>query len=361
MKKFHNTLFIPLFAVTCILFLVTCVKEYSYEGGKGTASYIFSGAPDACTGSVVSGSYYKGTPLTSANTVTATVYVSSAGSFNVSTNSVHGIAFAATGNFTDTGFQSIILTGSGIPDTTGTLTIAVPGAQGCFFTIDVTIEPPAGFILSGEPDDCESPLIGGDYIVGTQMRSTDTMRINVLVTSPGDYSVSTDTVDGISFAAAGRFTAAGNQTITLLATGTPNEAGIQYFRLTAGASQCSFTVDVLNTPPYATYVLESNFGDPNPCVYTVNGNYFSGVALLNSNTVQINAYVTEAGNFTISTPRINGMTFSLSGKFDAIGKQYPVLIGSGKPISPGTFTFQPKIVGPAPLGGASCAFTITVQ
>ena len=37
----------------CLLLLVTCVKEYGYEGGKGTASYSFSGAPDACTGAVV--------------------------------------------------------------------------------------------------------------------------------------------------------------------------------------------------------------------------------------------------------------------------------------------------------------------
>mgnify|MGYP001034122099 FL=1 len=361
MKGFPGILRMALFATGCLLLLVTCVKEYSYEGGKGTASYSFSGAPDACTGAVVAGNYYKGVPLTAVNTVTATVYVSVAGSFNVSTTTTHGISYAGTGNFTDTGFQTVTLTGSGIPDSTGSLTIAIPGTQGCFFNIDVTTEPPASFILSGEPNDCESPVIGGEYVVGTPMRSSDTVRINVLVSGPGDYQVYTDTVDGISFTAAGRFTTAGNQTITLLESGTPNEPGIQYFRLTAGASQCTFTVDVLNTAPYATYVLESNFGDPNPCVYTVNGTYASNVALTNANTVEINAYVTEVGNFSISTERLNGMQFSLSGKFDATGKQYPVLIGNGKPLSPGTFTFQPRIVGPAPLGGTTCAFTITVR
>ena len=107
------------------------------------------------------------------------------------------------------------------------------------------------------------------------------------------------------------FTTAGNQTITLLASGTPNDRVFNIFRLTAGASQCTFTVDVLNTAPYATYVPESNFGDPNPCVYTVNGTYASNVALTNANTVEINAYVTEVGNFSISTERPNGMQFSL--------------------------------------------------
>ena len=48
-----------LFATGCLLLLVTCVKEYSYEGGKGTASYSFSGAPDACTGAVVAGNTIK--------------------------------------------------------------------------------------------------------------------------------------------------------------------------------------------------------------------------------------------------------------------------------------------------------------
>jgi len=82
--------------------MITCVKEYSFEGGKGGAVFTFVGAPGECTQSVVSGNFYIDTPLNSNNTVTLTVDVTTVGSYNISTNTVHGISFSATENFSDT-------------------------------------------------------------------------------------------------------------------------------------------------------------------------------------------------------------------------------------------------------------------
>jgi len=98
MKKSSRFLLLPAFS----LIMITCVKEYSFEGGKGGAVFTFVGAPGECTQSVVSGNFYIDTPLNSNNTVTLTVDVTTVGSYNISTNTVHGISFSATENFSDT-------------------------------------------------------------------------------------------------------------------------------------------------------------------------------------------------------------------------------------------------------------------
>jgi hypothetical protein len=91
------------------------------------------------------------------------------------------------------------------------------------------------------------------------------------------------------------------------------------------------------------------------------GNYSSNVALSNSNTVSIHVSVIALGNFTIATSTINGMMFSYTGTFTTLGAQIVALKGSGTPESPGTYSFIPQIVGPAPLGGQYCGFNVDVQ
>jgi hypothetical protein len=362
MKKF--LLFFP-FSLLCaamVLLLTTCAKEYSYEGGKGSAEYTFIGAPGECAQSVVSGNFYIDTALTPANTVTLMVDVTVGGSYNVSTNSVNGISFSATGNFSDTGIQKMVMKGDGTPDTAGAFIFAIPGTAGCSFTINVVAAPPADFVLSGSPNDCTNPVIKGDYVAGMSMSGSDTININVTVNSPGPYTVTTDTVDGINFSASGKFAATGDQVITLKASGTPNDPGIEYFTVKAGGSQCTFPLHVINGPPLATYVLESGYGVPNAiCIHTVNGYYYSATPLSASNTIKMQVYVAETGKFTISTEKINGMMFSLSGTFTEKGDQFVYLVGSGTPINSGKFTFIPQIIGPEPLGGETCAFDVDVQ
>jgi hypothetical protein len=358
MKKFARFLLLLVFS----LVLITCVKEYSFEGGKGGAVFSFVGSPGECTQSVVSGNFYVDTPLNSINTVTLMVEVTTIGSYNISTNTVHGISFSTTGNFSDTGIQKINLTGTGTPDTTGAVDISIPGSTGCSFTIDIVNAPPADFLLSGSPDDCANPEIKGDYVAGTSMVPSDTITIDVTVNSVGPYNIATDTVDGISFSGSGRFTTTGNQKIALKATGTPNDPGIEYFIVKGGVSQCTFPVRIINSPPLATYVLESGYGVPTSiCIHTVNGNYNANTPLSTSNTVKLQVYITETGKFTISTQRVNGVMFSLTGTFTTKGDQFVELVGTGTPVKSGTYTFIPEIVGPAPLGGNACAFDVVVQ
>lgn len=218
----------------------------------------------------------------------------------------------------------------------------------------------ASFTLSGDPGECTIALKAGSFIAGSS-NSTNSVTVSVNVAKTGTYSISTDTLDRIYFAASGRFTRTGVQNVELKGYGTPTEALNLKFTPSKGFSQCDFNLSVLPPGPLGTYVIESGFGNPNPCTYVVNGNYVKGTALSSTNTVRISVTSITLGSFAIATEAVNGMRFYYSGTFTTTGSQYVNLQGSGIPLAQGTYSFSPTIVGPAPLGGQACAFTISVQ
>jgi hypothetical protein len=66
------------------------------------------------------GNYIVNTQLTNSNTVTIQIFVVRLGSYAVATNPVNGMQFSASGTFTSTGSQTLVLTGTGTPRNTGT-------------------------------------------------------------------------------------------------------------------------------------------------------------------------------------------------------------------------------------------------
>jgi hypothetical protein len=345
----------------CLL-LITCAKEYSYEGGP-LAQYKIEGSPTECAPITLSGNYYEGVTTDSGNYIRVTVDVTLVGFYNIFTTPVNGISFSATGNFTDTGKQIVALACRGIPASVGSFIIKIPGNNGCYFTLTVQNQKPSSYVLSGYPGDCSNPDISGRYAVGKELSPDDTVILHVNVAVPGTYNIKTDTVNGISFSASGYFSASGDHTVTLTCSGQPNAPGRIFFNVLADSSQCSFSIPVESGPPQAVYVLESGMsGGALYCTpQLVNGNYFSGISLSSINTVNITAYITVIGSYSIYTTKINGMVFGTSGTFTIIGRQTVVLSGSGTPLTSGIFTFSPNIIGPAPIGGSSCGFDINVQ
>lgn len=79
------------------------------------AIFTLSGAPGACTPVTVNGFYIHAKPLDAANNVIIQVDVSAVGSYSISTNLVNGFSFSASGVFTTTGLQNIMLKGNGVP------------------------------------------------------------------------------------------------------------------------------------------------------------------------------------------------------------------------------------------------------
>lgn len=369
MNKLFSLFIASLFLLVCTIFFTTCKKEYSYEGGppngnaSGSAVFTLVGAGGNCTGSIVMGNYYVNTALDANDIVDLQVDVTKIGTYSVSTNSVNGFKFSASGTFTTTGVQTITLSGSGTPASAGNFNFTIPVGLGCSFTITVTATPikMADFTLAGASNECTNANVKGIYISGKALAISNYVDVSVNVISVGAYTLSTDTIDGISFSASGTFTSLGIQIVSLPGSGTPDVPRNLTFTPITGSSHCTFNVTVVNPDPLATYVLESGFGNPSPCIYTVSGIYTAGIPLSNSNFVTIHVFVTVIGNYTIATNTINGITFSYTGAFTTTGAQLAQLNGISTPVTPGTYSFIPQIVGPHPLGGQACAFDIPVK
>ncbi len=89
---------------------------------------------------------------------------------------------------------------------------------------------------------------------------------------------------------------------------------------------------------------------------TINGGYYAGIALGTGNAVTMNANVTTAGSWSITTNTANGYSFSGSGNFTSTGTKQVTLYGSGIPVTDQTDSF----IATANNGGGTCSFDITV-
>jgi hypothetical protein len=342
-----------------IAFLLTnCKKDYSYEGG--TAEFSLLNTNGSCTNPVISGDFIKGSALASSNTVQLQAYVTTAGRFSLQTNSRNGFLFSGTGSFSDTGIQTLTLTAGGRPDSNGDFIFIPELAASCAFPVSVAGEqvPQTGYTIAGAPNACSNVQVAGEYQVNRILTGSNTIIINVNVFSTGDYIIQTDTLDGISFYAAGHFNQTGNQTVTLTGSGTPVLPQNLQFNLMGNGSACTFPLEVQNKGDSATYSIASGVDH---CVGQLAGTYTAGTPLNATNTFTLTVYCSVAGVFSISTQPVDAVVFSYTGRFTRLGTNFVTLTGHGTPVNVGSFTITPEIIGTAPLGGQSCDFTLSVK
>lgn len=250
-------------------------------------------APGACTPSQVYGTYSVGTALNAGDTVHVQINVTTAGVYNITSNTVTGFSFAGSGTAVS-GLNTIKLTATGGPPTTaGPQTFTVTfGTSTCTFVVNVTGTVPAVFTLSGgpAPGACTPSQVYGTYSVGTILNAGDTVHIQINVTTAGTYSFGTNTVAGFSFAASGT-AVLGLNTITLIATGLPpTTAGAQTFTVSAGGT-CTFVVTVAAAPAidYFPRTTNSNWSyefddDPTDSLYR---NVIAAIKNTGTNTYNI--------------------------------------------------------------------------
>lgn len=341
-----------LFSLVCFCFFISCQKELSEEHGTpdpaAAAEFTFAGAPGACAAATNTGYFASGTTLTDENTVTLEVDVTRPGTYTITTNTANGYSFSASGSFTDRGRQTVVLQGTGTPveARNDVFTPQAGSATGCTFAITVTSPSPAEYTLAGAPDACSNATVNGTYGINMPLTVSNTVAVQVNVTSIGTYTLTTNTVAGMSFSKTGAFTATGVQTVVLQGSGTPDQQGAQVFTPQVGTSSCTFTVDVIGA---AAYTLG---GAPGACTNaTVNGTYTASTPLASTHTVTVEVDVTTAGAYHITTNTVGGMTFSKSGNFTTTGVQEVVLQGSGTPTA-GTHTLA--------IANSGCTFDVTV-
>lgn len=313
--------------------------------GTKPAVYTLETTAGNCSGALVGGSYATANPLNFTNTVKISVNVTAIGTYTISTTTINGMTFSASSSFTTTGVQLVTLAGTGTPVTNGNTTIPLTvGTTTCNFLVPVG--NPAVGTLGTTAAACTPANVNGTYTVGTALVSTtNTVQVQVNVTTAGVFSISTNTVDGITFAASGTFSTPTTTLVTLNGTGTPTSSGTKVFTVTFGASTCTFSVPVIGSTGPA--VFSANCATASP-----NGIYQVGTALTASNTITLPVTVTTAGTYNLSTTLTNGMVFTGSGSLTLVSTSI-TLTGSG---TPATATISNI---PAP-GTTACNIPITV-
>jgi uncharacterized protein (TIGR02145 family) len=288
----------------------------------------FNSCSTASTGTLTAGVAVSGV------TQTINVTVGTIGTYSFS-SSANGVTFSASGNFTVTGAQNVILTATGIPVATGSNAFTLNTTPNCNFTrnsIANTNTSSNGTAVITTFNSC-STASAGTLTVGVAV-SVVTQTINVTVGTVGTYNISA-LANGVTFSATGTFTSIGAQNVVLTATGTPLVSGTNTFTLNT-TPNCNFSRNtILNTngSSNGTSVI-TNF---NSCSTTTIGTLTAGVAV-SGVTQTINVTVGTIGTYNISATA-NGVAFSGVGTFTSTGAQNVILTATGTPTASGTNTF----------------------
>ncbi len=279
--------------------------------------------------------------MNSSNTVVLTINVTQVGTVSINSNTVNGVTFSGSQNFTTTGTHQITLTASGTPAAAGNHAFTFSlGSNTCSRTITFASSGGAGTITN-----CTTGALNGTYTQGTAMNSSNTIQLTVNATQTGAWSASSTTVNGVTFSGSGTFASTGSQTITLTANGTPSAAGSFGFTFSLGSSTCSRNI-TFNAATGAGTITNCTTG-------ALNGTYQAGTAMNSSNTIQLTVNATQTGNWTASSATVNGVTFSGSGTFTSTGSQTITLTANGTPSAAGNFNFTFS------LGSSTCTRSIT--
>jgi len=99
--------------------------------------------------------------------------------------------------------------------------------------------------LKNSAGDCDTLDIRGTYTEGVALTAANNVLVAVTVDVPGSYKITTDTVNGFSFADSGFFAATGTYLVTLKGSGAPILPIATPFTVTFGSSFCDFSINVM--------------------------------------------------------------------------------------------------------------------
>lgn len=253
--------FLPLL-LACLLFFNSCQKEFSSEAGNAHGS-LKADATGDCFPAMMGGIYKKDSLLKTTNYADIQVNITQTGTYFIKTDTVNGYFFSASGIVSATGINTIRLLASGKPilQSIDVFTVKFDTTK-CDFIVTVmgSSGVPTGttaiYTLGGSPGSCTGATLSGTYTEGAPANGS-TVTVNVNVTQIGSYALSTGTaINGVSFNGSGIFMSTGANTITLIASGTAAGAGTFSYPISAGASNCNFSVTyTVATPQQGQYLF----------------------------------------------------------------------------------------------------------
>jgi uncharacterized protein (TIGR02145 family) len=280
-----------------------------------------------------SGTLFAGVAVSEV-TQTITADVTTIGTFAISTSTVNGVRFAASGTFTNTGSQNITLTAIGTPITTGTFTFTSNTTPSITFTIKIISITTNGTAVISRFNRYD---INGGLFIGVPIDEGSVFqRITVNTSVAGDYNIATQPINGVTFSGSGNLTVGDNKTIDLFASGTPTNAGAYNYTTNTSSPNISFWIDVIHPSTNGNGVVSSY------ALKSSSGTLYRGAYEYGENKEIITANVTSPGSsntYNITTNTANGITFQGSGALVSGNNRDIILTAIGTPIAEGTFTY----------------------
>lgn len=102
----------------------------------------------------------------------------------------------------------------------------------------------SGYLVKDASNNCSLITVAGNYIIGKKLTDSNFLQVQVHVTRAGRYSITSDHINGYSFAASGNFKDTGLLFVKLPADGKPLSAGPNLFNLQYDSSACQVQVIV---------------------------------------------------------------------------------------------------------------------
>ncbi|WP_294217151.1 hypothetical protein [uncultured Chryseobacterium sp.] len=244
MASAQNSLMIYNTTEDCYNYWNNVEQEWKSLCGKlGKSQFTFD-----CAAVQIKGTYVQGRDLSTTNYLSIPVTVTKAGEYTLMATTTNGYSFFVSGTFLNTGSYTILALGQGKPVAIQTDDLAF-NANGidvaCTPAKTVTVLSAAGTYTMS----CSTATVNGIYKVGTSLTASNTITLPVTVTTLGSYSITTNTVDGISFSGSGTFTVTGTQNITLSGTGAPASTPTKTLTITSDSqggvsTNCSVSIRI---------------------------------------------------------------------------------------------------------------------
>ncbi len=224
----------------------SCQKELNFDdSGTSTGTFKKDGTGN-CAPVTVNGIYRADSTLDATNFVDVQVNVSVPGTFDIKSDTINGFSFRKAGSVVF-GTNTIRLYGSGKPLAAGTNIFTVTyGTSTCKFSITVVPAGTSGavYTIGGAPGTCTGAIAGGTYVAGVALAPSNTLTIQVNVTTVGYYVIGAATTNGFVFSGSGVFTATGLQNVVLTGTGTPVSAGPTIVTVSNFSTACTYAITV---------------------------------------------------------------------------------------------------------------------
>ena len=206
-----------------------------------------------CSDIEINGVYVEGTPTTSANYLSINLNVTKVGAFSITITTGNGYSFYQSGVALSIGKMTVNIPCQGTPLNAQTDKLSFNGIElilGCEPQIEVS-SAIANYSLN-----CSSIVVNGRYLKGTPLTASNTIALNVTVTTSGSYNINTPLTNGIRFSASGNFTP-GTHAVTLVGSGTPTVNSDFPITINANTPQgnntCNTTIPL--TLPAMTYAV----------------------------------------------------------------------------------------------------------